>query len=65
MIPAADLVCVAGGTGLAPLKAITEAVVGAAGQGTRRAVTLYVGVRRSATCTTCGTWRRSGSPTRR
>ena len=45
--PARDLVCVAGGTGLAPLKAITEAVVGAAGQGKRRAITLYAGVRRS------------------
>jgi len=42
-----DLVCVAGGTGLAPVKAITEAVVGAARHGRRRAVTLYVGVRRS------------------
>lgn len=44
--PARDLVCVAGGTGLAPLKAITEAVIGAAGHGKRRAITLYVGVRR-------------------
>ncbi len=44
--PSRDLVCVAGGTGLAPLKAITEAVVAAAGQGRRRAITLYVGVRR-------------------
>src|SRR5262249_6123721 len=43
--PARDLVCVAGGTGLAPLKAITEAVVGAAGQGKRRTITLYAGVR--------------------
>jgi NAD(P)H-flavin reductase/hemoglobin-like flavoprotein len=41
-----DLVCVAGGTGLAPLKAITEALVGASGQGRRREVTLYLGVRR-------------------
>jgi NAD(P)H-flavin reductase/hemoglobin-like flavoprotein len=44
--PGRDLVCVAGGTGLAPLKAITEAVVAAAGQGRRRAITLFVGVRR-------------------
>lgn len=44
--PGRDLVCVAGGTGLAPLKAITEAVIGAAGHGRRRAITLYVGVRR-------------------
>jgi NAD(P)H-flavin reductase/hemoglobin-like flavoprotein len=42
-----DLVCVAGGTGLAPLKAITEALVGASGQGRRREVTLYLGVRRA------------------
>lgn len=42
-----DLVCVAGGTGLAPIKAITEAVVAAPRQGRRREVTLYVGVRRS------------------
>jgi NAD(P)H-flavin reductase/hemoglobin-like flavoprotein len=45
--PSRNLVCVAGGTGLAPLKAMTEAVVGAAGQGKRRAITLYAGVRRS------------------
>jgi NAD(P)H-flavin reductase/hemoglobin-like flavoprotein len=45
--PARNLVCVAGGTGLAPLKAITEAVVGGAGQGKRRGITLYAGVRRS------------------
>lgn len=44
--PGRDVVCVAGGTGLAPLKAITEAVVAASGQGRRRAITLYVGVRR-------------------
>ena len=44
--PSRDLVCVAGGTGLAPLKAITEAVISAAGQGRRREITLYVGVRR-------------------
>ena len=43
--PAADLVCVAGGTGLAPVKAITEAVVGAARPGRRRSITLYVGGR--------------------
>ena len=44
--PGRDLVCVAGGTGLAPLKAIAEAVVSAAGQGRRREITLYVGARR-------------------
>ncbi len=42
-----DLVCVAGGTGLAPVKAITEAVIKAAGHGRRRSVTLYVGGRTS------------------
>jgi len=45
--PGRDLVCVGGGTGLAPVKAITEEVVGAARQGRRRAITLYVGARRS------------------
>jgi NAD(P)H-flavin reductase/hemoglobin-like flavoprotein len=44
--PGRDLVCIAGGTGLAPVKALAEAVVGAAGQGRRRAITLYVGARR-------------------
>ncbi len=42
-----DLVCYAGGTGLAPVKAITEAIVGNSGHGRRRAITIYVGVRRS------------------
>lgn len=41
-----DIVCVAGGTGLAPIKAIVEAVVGETRQGKRRAVTLYLGARR-------------------
>lgn len=45
--PDRDLVCVAGGTGLAPLKAITEAVIKGARHGRRRAVTLYVGARTS------------------
>jgi NAD(P)H-flavin reductase/hemoglobin-like flavoprotein len=45
--PARDLVCVGGGTGLAPVKSIIEEVVGAARPGRRRAITLYVGVRRS------------------
>lgn len=45
--PDRDLVCVAGGTGLAPVKAITEDVIKAARQGRRRAVTLYVGARTS------------------
>lgn len=42
-----DMVGVAGGTGLAPVKAITEAIIGAAGHGRRRSVTLYVGAQRS------------------
>jgi NAD(P)H-flavin reductase len=42
-----DLVCVAGGTGLAPIKAIVEAIVMQTRQGRRRSVTLYVGARRS------------------
>ncbi len=41
-----DIVCVAGGTGLAPIKAIVEAVVGEIRPGRRRSVTLYVGARR-------------------
>jgi NAD(P)H-flavin reductase/hemoglobin-like flavoprotein len=45
--PDRDLVCVGGGTGLAPVKAITEEVVGAARHGRRRAITLYVGARLS------------------
>jgi NAD(P)H-flavin reductase/hemoglobin-like flavoprotein len=45
--PAANLVCVAGGTGLAPIKAIIEAIVHAATQGRRRSITLYAGARRS------------------
>jgi NAD(P)H-flavin reductase/hemoglobin-like flavoprotein len=41
-----DLVCVAGGTGLAPIKAMIESVVCGTGHGRRRAITLYFGVRR-------------------
>ena len=46
-IRAATWCASAGGTGLAPVKAITEEVVGAARHGRRRAITLYVGARRS------------------
>ncbi len=46
--PDRDIVGVAGGTGLAPIKAIVEAIVGETRQGKRRSVTLYVGARRSA-----------------
>ena len=40
-----DLLCVAGGTGLAPVKAIIEAVVGASRPGRRRKITLFFGAR--------------------
>lgn len=45
--PERDLVCVAGGTGLAPIKAIVESVVGESRQGKRREITMYLGARRS------------------
>src|SRR5258708_2812660 len=41
-----DVVCVAGGTGLAPIKSIVEAIVMQTRQGKRRSVTLYLGARR-------------------
>ena len=41
-----DLVCVAGGTGLGPLKAIIESVVCATRHGRRPDISLYLGVRR-------------------
>lgn len=41
-----DLVCVAGGTGLAPIKAMIESVVCATRYGRRRAIALYFGVKR-------------------
>jgi NAD(P)H-flavin reductase/hemoglobin-like flavoprotein len=44
--PARDLVCVAGGTGLAPIKAIIEGVTGGVSYGRRRNITLFVGARR-------------------
>ena len=40
-----DVVCVAGGTGLAPIKAIVEAIVMQTRQGKRRSVTVYLGAR--------------------
>jgi len=40
-----DIVCVAGGTGLAPVKALVEAIVGETRQGKRRSITLYAGAR--------------------
>jgi len=44
--PLRDLVCVAGGTGLAPIKAIIESVTGATSYGPRRNITAFVGARR-------------------
>jgi len=41
-----DVVCVAGGTGLAPVKSIVESIVMQTRQGKRRSVTLYLGARR-------------------
>jgi len=46
--PDRDIVCVAGGTGLAPVKAIVESIVGETRPGKRRSVTLYVGARRGS-----------------
>jgi NAD(P)H-flavin reductase/hemoglobin-like flavoprotein len=43
--PGRDLLCVAGGTGLAPLKAIIEAVIAAGRPGKRRKITLFFGAR--------------------
>jgi NAD(P)H-flavin reductase/hemoglobin-like flavoprotein len=43
--PDRDLVCVAGGTGLAPIKAIVESIVGEARPGRRRSITVYLGAR--------------------
>ena len=43
---ARDVLCLAGGTGLAPVKAITEAIIAAPPQGRRREIALYYGVRR-------------------
>ena len=40
-----DLLCIAGGTGLAPVKAIIEGVISAAGQARQRQIALYVGAR--------------------
>lgn len=41
-----DLVAVAGGTGLAPIKALIEQVISSAGQRRRRNIALYLGARR-------------------
>jgi NAD(P)H-flavin reductase len=41
-----DVLCLAGGTGLAPIKAIIEAIIRAPARGRRREVVLYFGARR-------------------
>jgi NAD(P)H-flavin reductase/hemoglobin-like flavoprotein len=40
-----DLLCIAGGTGLAPIKAIIEGVISSSQPGRRRKIVLYVGAR--------------------
>jgi NAD(P)H-flavin reductase/hemoglobin-like flavoprotein len=42
---ARDLLCIAGGTGLAPIKAIIEGVISASQPGRRRKIVLYFGAR--------------------
>jgi NAD(P)H-flavin reductase len=46
--PDRNIVCVAGGTGLAPAKAIIEALISAVRPGRRRDITLYLGARTEA-----------------
>ena len=41
-----DVLCLAGGTGLAPVKAITEALISTPGPGRHREIVLYYGARR-------------------
>ena len=43
-----DVLCLAGGTGLAPVKAVIEAIIGTRGTGRRREIVLYHGARRAA-----------------
>jgi NAD(P)H-flavin reductase len=43
-----DVLCLAGGTGLAPVKAIIEAMIRTRGTGHRREIVLYHGVRRGS-----------------
>ena len=42
-----DLLCIAGGTGLAPIKAIVEQAISEAVAGRQRKITLYVGARQN------------------
>lgn len=43
-----DVLCLAGGTGLAPVRAIIEEIIGAPASGRRREIVLYHGARREA-----------------
>jgi NAD(P)H-flavin reductase/hemoglobin-like flavoprotein len=43
-----DVLCLAGGTGLAPIKAVIEAIIATRGTGRRREIVLYHGARRAA-----------------
>jgi len=43
-----DILCLAGGTGLAPVKAIIEAVITSPAAGRRREIVLYYGARRAS-----------------
>jgi NAD(P)H-flavin reductase/hemoglobin-like flavoprotein len=43
--PGRDLLCIAGGTGLAPVKALIEGVIAAARPGPQRRITLFAGAR--------------------
>jgi NAD(P)H-flavin reductase len=42
-----DLLCIAGGTGLAPIKALIEGAIGAAGPARQQKIALYLGARRA------------------
>jgi NAD(P)H-flavin reductase/hemoglobin-like flavoprotein len=46
--PGRDLLCIAGGTGLAPVKALIEGVIAAGRQGPPRRITLFAGARNGA-----------------
>jgi NAD(P)H-flavin reductase/hemoglobin-like flavoprotein len=43
--PGRDLLCIAGGTGLAPVKALVEGEIAAGGHGRQRRITLFAGAR--------------------
>jgi NAD(P)H-flavin reductase/hemoglobin-like flavoprotein len=45
---ARDVLCLAGGTGLAPIKAVIESIIATRGTGRRREIVLYHGARRAA-----------------